>query len=239
MALLEACGLSKTYGQGRLRVEAVRDVSLSVEAGEAVALMGPSGCGKSTLLGLVGLTLAATSGTVAVNGAPAPVEERKRARLRNEFFGYIQQDLAIVDTDSVAGNVTVPLEYARPRVGRRQRLRRAYEAVGGVGLGWAFRRRASRLSEGERQRVAIARALVNRPSVVIADEPTAALDVATAQEVVTLLLSLREHGASLLVATHDPRVAARCDRVVAMEDGREVEVAEGSPSRVFVASGDE
>ncbi|MGJ7908830.1 ABC transporter ATP-binding protein [Actinopolyspora sp. H202] len=219
MALLEASGLSKSYGQGRLRVEALHGVSLSVEAGEAVALMGPSGCGKSTLLNLLGLTLPVTSGELLVRGEPAPTREGERARLRNEFFGYLHQEFAIVESDTVAANVTIPLEYARPRVGRRQRLERARAAVESVGLGWALRRRAAELSGGERQRVAIARALVNEPHLVIADEPTAALDLATAREIVTLLLSMRQRGASILVATHDPRVAERCDRVVAMSDG--------------------
>ncbi|ASU77610.1 ABC transporter ATP-binding protein [Actinopolyspora erythraea] len=220
MVLLRASGLSKTYGQGRLRVEALRGVSLSVEPGEAVALMGPSGCGKSTLLNLLGLTLPVTSGELVVGGEPAPTRERERARLRNEFFGYLHQEFAIVESDTVAANVTIPLEYARPRVGRRQRLERARRVVESVGLGWALRRRAAELSGGERQRVAIARALVNEPSLVIADEPTAALDLATAGEIVTLLLSMRQLGASVLVATHDPRVAERCDRVVGMADGR-------------------
>ncbi|SFE26995.1 putative ABC transport system ATP-binding protein [Actinopolyspora alba] len=219
MALLRASGLSKTYGQGRLRVEALREVSLSVGVGEAVALMGPSGCGKSTLLNLLGLTLPVTSGELLVRGEPAPTRERDRARLRNEFFGYLHQEFAIVESDTVAANVTIPLEYTRPRIGRRQRLERARRAVESVGLGWALRRRAAELSGGERQRVAIARALVNEPHLVIADEPTAALDLATAREIVTLLLSMRQRGASILVATHDPRVAERCDRVVAMSDG--------------------
>ncbi|WP_019855419.1 ABC transporter ATP-binding protein [Actinopolyspora mortivallis] len=220
MSLLKAAGLSKTYGQGRLRVEALDEVSLAVEPGEAVALMGPSGCGKSTLLSLLGLTLPATSGELFVHGEPVPTRERQRAWLRNEFFGYLHQEFAIVESDTVAANVTIPLEYARPRLRRRQRLERARQAVDSVGLGWALHRRASELSGGERQRVAIARALVNEPGLVLADEPTAALDVATAYEIVTLLLSMRQRGTSVLMATHDPRVAERCDRILPMEDGR-------------------
>ncbi|PRW61726.1 ABC transporter ATP-binding protein [Actinopolyspora mortivallis] len=220
MTLVRASGLSKTYGRGRLRVEALREVSLSVEPGEAVALTGPSGCGKSTLLSLLGLTLPATGGELLVNGEPAPLRERRRARLRNEFFGYLHQEFAIVESDRVLANVTIPLEYARPRLNRRQRLERAGRALDSVGLGWATRRRASELSGGERQRVAIARALVNEPRLVLADEPTAALDVATAHEIVTLLLSMRRRGTSVLVATHDPRVSGRCDRILPMEDGR-------------------
>ncbi|WP_017972613.1 ABC transporter ATP-binding protein [Actinopolyspora halophila] len=219
MTLLRASGLSKTYGQGRLRVEALHEVSLSVESGEAVALMGPSGCGKSTLLSLLGLTLAATSGDLVIDGERAPTRERQRARLRNAFFGYLHQEFAIVEDDSVANNVTIPLEYARPRVSRRQRRERARRALDDVGLEWAPHRKASELSGGERQRVAIARALVNEPGLVLADEPTAALDVATAQEVMTLLLAMRGQGTSVLMATHDPRVAERCDRVIGMEDG--------------------
>lgn len=217
--LLQACKVSKVYGGKRLRTEALREVDLTIAAGEAVALMGPSGCGKSTLLGVLGLMIRPTSGRLLVGEAEVTGDERRRARWRNEMFGYVHQDFAIVDDESVEQNVMIPLEYASPRIGRKDRRARALEAITQVGLEWAVRTKASHLSGGERQRVAIARSLVNKPSLVLADEPTAALDSGTAQDIITLLLAVRERNASVLVGTHDPRVADRCDRIIRMQDG--------------------
>lgn len=215
--VLTARNVSKVYGSGGAEVIAVRDISLSIIAGEAVALMGPSGSGKSTLLGLLGLMIRPTKGSVLIEGAETGDDERRRARLRNKFFGYVHQDFAIIENETVEHNVMIPLEYAEPRPGRHQRRSRIEEVLDKVRLGWAFGKNASRLSMGERQRVAIARALVNNPTVMLADEPTAALDGAAAQEVMTLILSIKERGASVLVATHDDRVAKRCDRVLRIE----------------------
>ena len=217
--LLQADKVSKVYGEGRLRTEALREVDLSIGVSEAVALMGPSGCGKSTLLGVLGLMIRPTSGRLLLRGVEVTGDERRRARWRNEFFGYVHQDLAIIDDETVEQNVTIPLEYASPRVRRNARRARAREAISQVGLEWAVHKKASHLSQGEHQRVAIARSLVNEPDLVLADEPTAALDSVTAQEIITLLLAVRQRGASVLLATHDQRVADRCDRIVRIRDG--------------------
>ena len=219
-ALLDAVGVCKVYGRDRLRREAVSEVDVAINPEEAVALMGPSGCGKSTLLGILGLMIQPTAGRLVVNGAEVDGDERRRAALRNTFFGYVHQDFAIVEADTVEQNVMIPLEYATPRVRRPERRARSRAAVEQVGLGWALRKKAAELSGGERQRVAIARSLVNEPRLVLADEPTAALDSATAHEIVTMLLAIRDRGASVLLATHDPRVAERCDRVIRMDDSR-------------------
>lgn len=143
----------------------------------------------------------------------------------NEFFGYLHQDFAIVENETVERNVAIPLEYARPRPGRAQRRARSRALLAEVGLAGAAAKSASQLSGGERQRVAIARALVNDPVVVLADEPTAALDGSTARDIMALLIVVKERGGSVLVATHDPRVATLCDRVVYMLDGRLVDQA--------------
>lgn len=218
-ALLRSYEVSKVYGKDRQRIAALQRVDLTIANGEAVALMGPSGCGKSTLLGVLGLMIRPSSGQLLLNGVEVSDDERRRSRWRNEFFGYVHQEFAIVDYETVEQNVMIPLEYASPRIGRNARRSIAQEAMFHVGLEWAAHKRASQLSGGERQRVAIARALVNKPNLVLADEPTAALDSVTAQEIITLLLSVRQRGASVLVATHDPRVADRCDRIVRMSDG--------------------
>lgn len=218
--VLEALNVSKVYGSGHTQVMAVSGVSLSISAGECVALVGPSGSGKSTLLMVLGLISRPTEGSVIIQGERVGDDERRRARLRNKFFGYIHQEFAIIENETVERNVIIPLQYANPKPSQQERRSRTRLMLEQVGLGWALKKNASQLSGGERQRVAIARALVNDPVVVLADEPTAALDGVTAQEVMTLILSIKERGASVLVATHDDRVAKRCDRIVRMVDGR-------------------
>jgi len=219
--VLESRNVSKVYGSGRTQIKAVNSVSLTLAAGEAVALMGPSGSGKTTLLNVMGLLSRPSGGDVLIHEAEVCGGEHRRARLRNEFFGYVHQDFAIIENETAERNVMIPLEYAKPRPGRRERGTRIQMALEQVGLDWALKKNVSHLSMGERQRVAIARALVNNPVVVLADEPTASLDGATAQEVITLILSVRERaGAAVLFATHDDRVAKRCNRIVRMVDGR-------------------
>ncbi len=222
-SVLTATKLSKVYRRGDSDTHALQEASISIRRGEAVALMGPSGCGKSTLLGVLGLMIRPSSGSLEVHGDVVDNDERRRANLRNEYFGYLHQDFAIIDDESVASNVVIPLEYAVPRVSKAERARRVSEVLAEVGLSWALTRRASRLSGGERQRVAIARSLVNNPTLLLADEPTAALDSVTAADLITTLLTVRGRGASVLLATHDPMVADRCDRIVRMVDGRLVE----------------
>ena len=218
--LLEARNISKIYGSGHLQVMALQDVCLSLFAGECVALMGPSGSGKSTLLSILGLVSRPTSGEVLVQGRAVENDERSRARLRNQFFGYIHQEFAIIENESVENNVVIPLQYAPHRIKRQARRQRVQQVLAQVGLDWALRKNASHLSGGERQRVAIARALINDPSVILADEPTAALDGHTAEEIMQLLLSVKEQGTSVLIATHDERVVKQCDRVLQIVDGQ-------------------
>ncbi len=215
--VLAACNVSKIYGSGRTQVMAVCNVSLSIAAGEAVALMGPSGSGKSTLLRVLGLISRPTEGSVFIQGVEVGGNERRCAQMRNKFFGFVHQDFAIIENETVERNVMIPLEYSDPRPNRQMRRSRTRMVLEQVGLEWALKKNASQLSMGERQRVAIARALVNDPIVVLADEPTAALDGVTSKEVMTLILSIRERGASVLVATHDERVAKRCNRIVRIE----------------------
>ncbi len=218
--VLEARNVSKVYGSGPVQVVALRNVCMSLFAGECVALMGPSGSGKSTLLSILGLIRRPTNGYVLVQGKKVGEDERSRARLRNQFFGYIHQEFAIIENESVEENVAIPLQYARVRLSRRERRERVRQVLEQVGLAWALHKNASHLSGGERQRVAIARALINHPVVLLADEPTAALDGKAAQEIIQLLLSVRERGASVLIATHDERIAKRCDRVLHILDGQ-------------------
>lgn len=217
--LLEVQKLTKVHGRGHLEVTALKDVSFTLAAGELVAVMGPSGCGKSTLLKLIGLLSTPTSGTVRYAGQVAPKTERERARMRNEFVGYVHQDYAVIPYETALANARIPLEYARPRLSRRRQVAAAKEVLEGVGLGWAAGRKASQLSGGERQRVGIARAMINHPRLLLADEPTAALDSENAGQMVRLLKTLADTGSAVLVATHDPRVSEQCDLVIQLQDG--------------------
>jgi putative ABC transport system ATP-binding protein len=217
--ILEARNVTKIYGNGHMRVVALMDVCMNICAGECVALMGPSGSGKSTLLSILGLISRPTEGYVLVQRKTVDDDERSRARYRNKFFGYVHQEFAIIENESVEKNVIIPLQYADVRLKRQERRERVQQVLEQVDLAWALHKNASNLSGGERQRVAIARALINNPAVILADEPTAALDGNSAQEIMQLFLSFRERGASVLIATHDERVVKQCDRVLHIIDG--------------------
>jgi putative ABC transport system ATP-binding protein len=208
---------TKRYGNGALPV--VADVSLSVAAGEAVAIMGPSGSGKSTLLNLIAGMDRPTSGAVRVGGERVDrLSETAAARFRRRQVGMIFQFFNLLDDMTVLDNVLLPAHLA----GIRSSAARARAAELIATLRIAHRRDAypARLSGGERQRVAIARALINRPSVLLADEPTGAVDTTTGEEIGALLAGLNAEGQTLIMVTHNPDLAARyCRRLVAIEDG--------------------
>jgi ABC-type lipoprotein export system ATPase subunit len=217
-------GLTKVYDEGIASVAALQGVDLVVGRGERVALLGKSGSGKSTLLNLLGGLDQPTSGAVRVDGADLhAMNADEMARFRLETVGMIFQAYNLVDSRTALENVELPMIFAgRPSKERREAARVALEAVG---LGGRGNHRPSQLSGGERQRVAIARALVNRPAVLLADEPTGNLDSATAGEVLELLLDhLEQHRTTLILVTHDEELAARStDRIIRLRDGRVLE----------------
>ncbi len=218
--LLRLEDVTKTFRSNPEPVEALRGITLEVHESEMVALVGPSGSGKSTALSIAGLMLRPTTGTVRLVGRAVPDDERGRARLRNSLLGTIHQKYVVVDDISGIANVEIPLEYALPRQPRQRRHDLARQSLGKVGLDEATSfRRASRLSGGQQQRVAIARAFVNNPRLILADEPTAALDGQLIDVVMGLLRSSCRNGAGAVIATHDERVASKCDRVVTLVDG--------------------
>lgn len=217
---LSVTNISKTYRAGHQTIHALQDTSLTVHAGQSLAIMGPSGCGKTTLLKILGLTLFPTDGEVRIKGKLAPESERERAQIRNEQYGFIPQNYAILNEESVWENVVIPLEYRRPHVPRSQRRELARTALETVGLAHKWHTLPTRLSGGQRQRVAVARAIVTRPPILIADEPTAALDSDNARQVMELLLDQCTQGTALIVATHDPAVAAMCQTRLYMRDGQ-------------------
>ncbi|MEV5325160.1 ABC transporter ATP-binding protein [Nonomuraea sp. NPDC052634] len=218
MIAVQARGLVKTHGQGRSRVRAVDEVDLEVPEGQTLAVMGPSGCGKSTLLHLLGGLERPSGGEVWVAGQRIDtLSERALARLRRRSVGFVFQAFHLVEELSAAENVELPALLA----GRspRQARRRASELLERVGLAERARHLPSELSGGQRQRVAIARALVNEPRVVLADEPTGNLDSAATNDILRVFEELRRSGQTLVIVTHDERVAATADRLIMMRDG--------------------
>jgi len=215
-AVLEIKNASMVYAGG---VTALNDVSLRIDDGEFVAISGPSGSGKSTLLHIMGTLDRPTSGRVMINGTEiTEMSDKALSRLRGSQIGFVFQQFHLIDGLSAVENVATALLYAGVR--RRQRSLLAREALDRVGLADRFRHIPRHLSGGERQRVAIARALVNRPALVLADEPTGALDAGNGAAVLDLLTDLNRAGATIALITHDRDIAARIPRQVHLRDGR-------------------
>ena len=218
--ILEAANVTKDLGSGAARVAALKGVSLALSGGELTLLMGPSGSGKTTLLSILGCMLSPTEGTIHIcQQSTAGADPEELARLRREHVGFVFQSFHLFPTLSATDNVRLALDVrGEPRRAAKVRSR---EALAKVGLAHKIKAYPRELSGGEQQRVAIARAIVGNPSIILADEPTAALDGANGQAVMKLLAELaRERGHAVLIVTHDPRLLPFADRVVHIEDGR-------------------
>ena len=212
--------LTKTYTVGELQVPALRGVSLDVAPGEFVALTGPSGSGKSTFMHLLGCLDRPTAGHYLLNGRDvSTLDSRALAHVRNDEIGFVFQGFNLLSRTSALENVELPMLYRRG-VGARERRDRAAAALESVGLGDRLDHHPNQLSGGQQQRVAIARALVNRPALLLADEPTGNLDTRTSVEVMQIFQHLNDDGLTIVLVTHEPDIAEYASRVVAFRDGR-------------------
>lgn len=212
-------GVYRTFRMGDVPVPVLHDISLDIGEGECVAVIGPSGSGKSSLMNLVGLLDRPDSGQVVIEGIETGrLSPDRRAALRNRRIGFVFQSYNLLARHTAHANVQLPLLYAG--VGRAERRRRAELALEAVGLAHRAGHLPSRLSGGEQQRVAIARALVTDPGILLADEPTGALDSRMGGEIIALFRTLNRAGRTILLITHDQGVAAKCGRVVRLLDGR-------------------
>lgn len=224
MALIELDDVRRSYDLGEVEVHALRSVTLNIEKGEYVALIGPSGSGKSTLMNTLGCLDRPTHGSYLLDGEQIVTMSRdQRAHIRNRHLGFVFQNFNLLNRTSAIENVELPLLYAKG-ITSRERRERAKEMLAKVGLGDRLHHHSSQLSGGQQQRVAIARALVNRPSILMGDEPTGNLDSKTSREVIALFRELNEQQAiTVILVTHDPNVARNAKRIIVLRDGEVVQ----------------
>jgi putative ABC transport system ATP-binding protein len=217
--------ITKIYHLGLLDVPVLKHVDLSIEEGEYVAIMGASGSGKSTLMNIIGCLDRPSSGLYLLDGTNlTTLDDDELADIRNQYIGFVFQQFNLLPRLTALANVMLPMIYAD--VSRAQRVKQATEALAQVGLIDRLQNRPNQLSGGQQQRVAIARALVNHPALVLADEPTGALDSTTSQEIMDLLTELNQQGTTIVIVTHDANIAAKTQRIIRMVDGVVVEKGE-------------
>src|SRR5271169_4046963 len=238
MSVLDMRHVSRSYGQGAAEVHALNDVDLSVEAGSMVAVMGPSGSGKSTLLTIAGTLEEPSSGEVLIGGAPVTEMSRNaKAQLRRRYIGYVFQDFNLLPGLTAAENVSLPLEL--DGVPGRKARAAALRALEGLGLAGRASHYPDQMSGGERQRVAIARATVGDRRLLLADEPSGALDSVNAEAVMRLIHEACKRGVAAVVVTHDAQLASWADRVVFLRDGRVTDHTAPLPGPESLLSGEQ
>lgn len=220
--IIELNDICKIYGEDE-PVYALDHVSLQIERGESVAIMGTSGSGKSTLLNILGILDVATEGDYHLFGKNiAEYSMKEKAKLRNEKFGFVVQDFALISQYSALKNVMLPLEYTK--LSKKEKIERAMKLMERLGIVHRAKAVPAKLSGGQKQRVAIARALVNHADILLCDEPTGALDSKTTEDIMALLMELNREGKTLVIVTHDEKVAKYCKKQYVMNDGKFVQV---------------
>ena len=212
--------VSKTYNPTKANeLKALNGISLIVEDGEMIAIIGKSGAGKSTLLHILACIDSYEAGEYRIDDTLVKkLSERKLAQIRNEKIGMVMQDFALVEDFTAIENVMLPLDFAKRKKPNRKQI--AMDALKSVGMDSMAKKPVNKLSGGQKQRVAIARAIVNQPSVILADEPTGALDSKTAQEIMEVFKELHQQGKTVIIVTHDMGVAEQCDRIIEIADGQ-------------------
>ena len=219
--------LDKSYWADKTEVPVLHDICLTVEEGEYVSIMGPSGSGKSTLMNIIGCLDVPSAGTYSLNGEViSEKSDKEMSKLRNSTIGFVFQNFNLLPRETALENVALPLLYGG--VGRRERTQRAREELEKVGLGDRLSFFPTQLSGGQKQRVAIARAMVGKPKLLLADEPTGALDTASGKQIMELFRELNKEGVTIVMITHEPEIAAYADRTLYIRDGM---LQEGGESR--------
>ena len=220
--MIELTNITKTYEMGEMMVHALRGVDLTIEEGEFVAIMGPSGSGKSTLMNVIGCLDAPTDGSYTLDDIDvSQMTDDEQARIRNKRIGFVFQQFNLLPRTTAVKQVALPLMYGG--YGRSERTVRAEEALDSVGLGDRIDHKPDELSGGQQQRVAIARALAPNPSIILADEPTGALDTQSGNEILNIFKELNSQGMTVMMITHDPEVAEHAQRTIWIRDGVIVE----------------
>lgn len=218
MVLINLKNISKKFGAKDTEVTALRDVSIEINEGEIIAIVGTSGSGKSTLLNIIGTLDRQTTGEyVLKNKNLDELNEHDLAKLRNKSFGFVVQNFALINDYTVYENIEIPLVYGKVKSSERRKI--INQVLTKLDIQEKINKKPTELSGGQCQRVAIARAIVNDPQIILADEPTGALDKKTGEQVMKIFKALNKEGKTIIIVTHDPRIASQCNRIINIEDG--------------------